>query len=106
MPSDAGFLQYVTELLEPIDGVTCRAMFGGYGIFHDGDMFALISGSTLYFKVNKENIEQFEEAGSAKFTPMPYYEVPEEVVENEEKFLEWAEVSMDIGHRTAKKKKR
>ena len=106
MTGDAGFLQHVTELLEPIDGITSRAMFGGYGIFHDGDMFALIYGSTLYFKVNEENIDQYEEAGSSKFKPMPYYEVPEEVMENEEAFLEWAEISIDIGHRTAKKKKR
>lgn len=56
MPGDAGLLQHVIELLEPIDGVTSRAMFGGYGIFHNRDMFALMSGSILYFKVNKENI--------------------------------------------------
>jgi len=105
MPGDAGFLQHVTELLEPIDGITSRAMFGGYGIFHDGDMFALISGSTLYFKVNEENIERYEKAGSSKFTPMPYYEVPEEVMDDPEKFVEWAEISVDIGHKTAKKKK-
>lgn len=106
MPGDAGFLQHVTELLEPIDGITSRAMFGGYGIFHDGDMFALIFDSTLYFKVSNENINQYEEAGSSKFIPMPYYEVPEEVMENQETFLEWAEISIDIGHQTAKKKKR
>ena len=105
MSGDAGFLQYVTELLEPINGVTSRAMFGGYGIFHDGDMFALISGSTLYFKVSDENSKRYQEAGSSKFTPMPYYEVPEEVMDNEGTFLEWAEISIDIGHRTAKKKK-
>ena len=106
MPGDAGFLQHVMELLESIDGVTSRAMFGGYGIFQDGDMFALISNSTLYFKVSEENLVQYEDADSQKFSPMPYYEVPEEVMENEEKFLEWAEVSIDIGHKTAKKKKR
>ena len=106
MAGDAGFLQHVMELLDPIDGVASRAMFGGYGIFHDGDMFALISGSTLYFKVNEENITQYEESGSSKFTPMPYYEVPEEVMENQNTFIEWAETSIDIGHKTAKKKKR
>lgn len=106
MAGDAGFLQHVTELLEPIDGVTSRSMFGGYGIFHNGDMFALISGSILYFKVNEENIDRYEEAASSKFTPMPYYEVPEEVMENPEMFIEWAGISIDIGHRTAKKKKR
>ncbi len=30
-------------------------MFGGYGVFHDGKMLALISGSNLYFKVDDSN---------------------------------------------------
>jgi hypothetical protein len=56
--------------------------------------------------VNEDNIEQYEEVGSTKFNPMPYYEVPEEVMEDEEKFIEWAEISINVGHKTAKKKKR
>ena len=100
------YLAFVIQTLEPLGYVTSRAMFGGYGIFHNGDMFALIYGSVLYFKVNEENIDRYEEVHSAKFTPMPYYEVPEEVMEDEGKFLEWAEISIDIGHKTAKKKKR
>ncbi len=106
MAGDEGFLQHVMELLEPIRGVTSRAMFGGYGIFHDDDMFALISSSTLYFKVDETNLARYEEAGSEKFNPMPYYQVPEDVMESREDFLEWAEVSIDIGHKTAKKKRR
>jgi len=105
MPSDANFLSHVMELLEPTGDITSRAMFGGYGIFHQGDMFALISGSTLYFKVNETNFSHYEEADSSRFKPMPYYEVPTEVMEDRSIILDWADISIAIGHATAKKKK-
>lgn len=43
MTGEADFLAEITERLASIDGVTNRIMFGGYGIFHEGSMFALIS---------------------------------------------------------------
>jgi len=105
MPGDANFLYHVMELLEPIGDIASRAMFGGYGIFHRGDMFALISGSTLYFKVDKTNLSRYEEACMSQFKPMPYYEVPTEVIEDSDLIWEWADISIAIGHATAKKKK-
>jgi DNA transformation protein len=79
-------------------------MFGGYGIFHEGDMFALISGSTLYFKVDDTNRAAYDAAGSNRFKPMPYYSVPADVLENRDELHAWARTSIAIGHATAKKK--
>ncbi len=55
MTGDAGFLTETMERLASIGGVSSRAMFGGYGIFHEGTMFALISKASLYFKVDDSN---------------------------------------------------
>ena len=104
--ADAGYFDYAMERLEPIGNISGRAMFGGYGIFHEGDMFALISGSTLYFKVNELNHAAYENAGSKQFKPMPYYEVPAEIMEDISLFHEWAHTSIAIGHSTAKKKRK
>ena len=82
MPVDRDYLDYVMELFAAFDGVSSRAMFGGYGIFHTDRMFALIAGSRLYFKVDDSNRESFENAGSPQFKPMPYYEVPADVLED------------------------
>ncbi len=90
MGVDKGYLDHVMELLAPLGEVSSRAMFGGYGIFHEGDMFALVSGATLYFKVNDSNHAAYEEVGSRQFTPMPYYEVPAEVLENMAMLHDWA----------------
>lgn len=62
---------YVMERLEPLGKVTARAMFGGYSIFEDADMFALMAGSALFFKVDDSNRAAYEEAGVRKYGRMP-----------------------------------
>ena len=93
------------EMLSSVPGITSRPMFGGYGIFQDGDMFALISGSVLYFKVDDSNLADYESAGSERFKPMPYWSVPADVMEDADSLGQWAARSVAIGHATAKKKK-
>ena len=105
MAADKEYLNYVMDLLSPLDGISSRAMFGGFGIFHEGDMFALITNSGLHFKVNETNLAAYREAGSQQFKTMPYYKVPADILEDTTKFLEWTEISIAVGHATAKKKK-
>ena len=94
------------ELLEPVGDVTSRAMFGGFGIFESGNMFVLISrDDRIYFKVDDSNRADYEAAASEQFKPMPYYEVPEEVLADEESFVAWAERSIAVAHSAAKRKK-
>ena len=105
MAADRELLNHVMDLLAPLDGISNRAMFGGFGIFHEGDMFALITNSGLHFKVNETNLAAYQEAGSKQFKPMPYYEVPADVLEDTAMLHEWAEISIAVGHATAKKKR-
>lgn len=105
MTGDTSFKDFVMELLSPLGEVTSRAMFGGYGIFHQSDMFALISGSRLYFKVNDSNRAAYETAGSKPYPPMPYYEVPADVLEDKSLLHRWAATTIAVGHATAKKKR-
>ena len=106
MAADKDLLNHVMELLSPLGGISSRAMFGGYGIYHEGDMFALISDTGLHFKVNETNLAAYQNAGSVQFKPMPYYEVPGDVIEDTNVFHEWAKISINVGHATAKKKKK
>ena len=106
MAADKDFLNHVIDLLAPLGGISSRAMFGGYGIYHEGDMFALISDTGLHFKVNETNLAAYQNAGSSQFKPMPYYEVPGDVIEDTNALHEWAKISINVGHATAKKKKR
>ena len=106
MAVDPGYHAYVMELLSPIGGVNSRPMFGGYGIYHEGAMFALIAGSTLYLKVSGASQASFEEAGGQRFERMPYFSVPADVLEEADVLLDWARTAIAVGHTTATPKRR
>ena len=57
------FVTHVVDMLEPLGPVSARRMFGGYGIFLDGMMFALVADDTLYLKVDDESRSEFAAAG-------------------------------------------
>lgn len=106
MAVDPGYMEYVMEMLQPLGDVTSRSMFGVYGVFEAGDMFALVSSDTLYFKADDSNRARYEDAGSVQFKPMPYWEVPAEVLDREDDVEEWARLSIDAAHAAPRKKRR
>ena len=82
-------------------------MFGGYGIFHQGLMFALISEDTLYFKVNESNRDVYEQGQSRPFPHgISYWEVPANVLEEDTELREWANKSIEIAQEAARKKRK
>jgi DNA transformation protein len=62
------FKDGVVNHLNQVAPVTARAMFGGYGLYCEGLMFALIADETLYFKVDAGNQSRFTEAAMGPFT--------------------------------------
>ena len=71
MASSAEFRDHVLDLLAALGPVTARRMFGGFGIYLDGVMFALIADDILYLKVDDRTRPDYEAAGSAPFRPRP-----------------------------------
>lgn len=67
MASSTEFADFVVESLQPLGPVVARRMFGGFGIYLDGVMFALIAYDTLYFKVDDGNRPAYEDAGLPHF---------------------------------------
>ena len=106
MKASPEYLDFIMDRLSSIGGIRSRAMFGGYGIFCGDSMFALIAEDTLYFKVNESNQAIYKKAQSKPFPHgISYWEVPAEVIEEDSKLLDWANLSMDIA-RSAPKKRR
>jgi len=104
----AEYSAFVLEMLEPLDGVGLRRMFGGAGLFCHGVMFGLIAGDRLYFKVGDANRPDFEEAGSAPFTyatrhgahgSLSYYEAPDALFDEPDEMLDWARKALDVALR-------
>ena len=82
-------------------------MFGGYGIFYEGSMFALIAEDTLYFKVNESNRAMYKKAQSKPFPHgISYWEVPTEVIEENSKLLDWANLSIAIARSVPKRRRK
>ena len=98
----SAFVEYVVhDLLSELDGVQSRAMFGGYGIYRNGAIFAIVVDDELYFKVGPANRSEYEEAGSEPFTyrsknrrkpvAMSYWKVPAHILEDRPEIARWAE---------------
>ncbi|XUX00844.1 MAG: TfoX/Sxy family protein [Dehalogenimonas sp.] len=105
MPATKAFLDLVLEKLERLGIVTGKSMFGGFGVFHDGEMFGLISNDILYLKADDSNREDYLRRGSNQYKPMPYFRVPGEVFEDSEELQKWAQKSVTISHAALKRKK-
>ena len=91
--------------LRPIGAVTSRKMFGGFGIFHDGAMFGIVSKTTLYLKVNDETIDTYKKARSKQHKPMPYYAVPSAVLAKTSSLHGWARTAIDVAAHAPRAKK-
>jgi len=110
MASSTEFRDHVLGLLLPMGPVRARGMFGGFGIFMDDVMFALIAGDTLFLKIDSGNKDDFRNAGSRPFTyegkkrpvEMSYYSAPEGTMEDAAKLLPWAESALAAAKRAKK----
>jgi len=107
MKASPEYLDFIMDKLSPIGGIRSRAMFGGYGIFFEDSMFALIAEDTLYFKVNESNRAMYEKAQSKPFPHgISYWEVPAEVIEDDSKLLDWANLSIAIALSVPKRRRK
>ena len=84
-------------------------MFGGFGIYVDDVFCAIVSSSNrFYLRVGADNIADFEFEGMQQFSGkkgagMPYYEVPEHVLEDPEILLTWVQKAKDAALQAKKK---
>ena len=91
------FVDYVVELMAGWATVSVRRMFGGYGVYRDGLMFALIVEDELFLKTDAENVVQFERAGSRPFVyqsrgrsvQLSYWSAPAASLDSPAEMGEW-----------------
>jgi DNA transformation protein len=66
---DKPILKDAMKLFEPLGAITSRSMFGGFGIFADGTMFALVVQDKLHIRADDHTIAEFKSRG---FQPYAY----------------------------------
>ena len=89
------FADTVVEWLEPMGVVRAKRMFGGYGLYLDSLMFALIADDTLYVKADAENRGEYEKREMPPFlyqrqgktVTFAYHAVPAEALDDRQDLL-------------------
>lgn len=114
------FVDYSLELMQQggLDSMSlrARAMFGGFGIYYDELMFALVADDELYFKIGDNNRARFESAGLPRFSyqrngkryDMSYARAPEMIFDDPAEMASWANAAIDAAraasHRNNRKR--
>ena len=104
------YVDYLHEVFGQFGPIQPRRMFGGYGIFHKGLMFALVADDVLYLKADEtiashfeeRELEQFSYEKNGKAFRMSYYMAPEEVFDDPEVAKVWAARSYAAALRSKK----
>ena len=93
----------VLDQLAPLGGITSRPLFGGWGIYWEGVIFAIQYGDRLYFKVDEQSKGDYLAKDMGPFRPnerqtlKSYFEVPPEVLADPEALLSWAREAIRAG---------
>jgi len=96
------FKDFVLDQLQGLDGVDCRAMFGGHGLYQGKCFFGILFKGRLYLKTSAETRADYEARAMMPFRPSAqqtlknYYEVPADVIENRETLVAWARKAIDV----------
>jgi DNA transformation protein len=113
MPVSDDFREFVLEQLRAVTAVTWKRMFGAVGLYADSVFFAIVDDDTLYFKVGDASRARYVEAGSKAFQPygdgtqsVNYFELPPDVLEDEELLREWMREALDAARTTKRKRKK
>jgi DNA transformation protein len=94
------FKDFVLDQLAELHGISCRAMFGGYGLYQGEVFFGIIHKGRLYFKTSATTRLGYKASGMKPFRPNPrqtlksYYELPVDVIEDQEQITAWARRSI------------
>ncbi|MCZ8309281.1 MAG: TfoX/Sxy family DNA transformation protein [Magnetospirillum sp.] len=112
-PALPDFVEHCIELLGDLGAVAARRMFGGWGLYVQGCMFALIADEVLYLKVDAETRPRFEAEGLPPFTyeargkrhAMSYFQPPESAMEDRAEMRPWARAAADAAFRAAAARK-
>lgn len=106
MPSKSDrYVEFVVEQLSPLGEITARAMMGGWVLYCDAVVFALVDDGALYLKGDAVNIPHFEARGLRPFQPfgdgmsMKYYQAPPEIFEDERELRRWVGGAVEAGQR-------
>lgn len=83
--------------IQSLEGISSKKMFGGYGVFHDGKMFGIVSAKgEAFLKADESTIDNYISHGGKQHSKMPYYGIPEDIWNAEKLLISWVEESISL----------
>jgi DNA transformation protein len=104
---------HISELFAAYGPVSVRRMFGGFGIYGNGTMFALVHDGVIYLKADAASVAAFEREGQGPFTYntkggkraiMSYRRMPERLYDEADELAVWARQALMAAERSARAK--
>ncbi len=98
MAISSEYAEFVAELFSGFGPVRVRRMFGGAGIFHEDVMIGLVTDGTIFLRTDRALAADMAAEGSAPFVyrggtkrvEMPYWRLPERLIDDVDELAEWA----------------
>ena len=98
------FLQYALDLFNPLGRLTSKTLFGGNAILKNNIAFAMVFDGSIYLKTNKNTVKKYLDLDSKplsykknnKTISLRYYEIPIEVLDDEDQLIQWAIEASEI----------
>ena len=98
--SDAD-IAHAEELFAPLGALSSRKMFGGLGIYHQDNIFALVNRSgQIFLKAKGDFAQSLATQGSSQFGEghgrlMPYWTLPDTALDDPDCASDWARQALD-----------
>ena len=97
------------DVFASLGPVRIARMFGGYGVYHDDLMFALVVREVFYLKTDAQTLPHFEAMALPAFSferqgrkmTTSYRQAPETVFEDRQAAALWARRAVEAALRTA-----
>jgi DNA transformation protein len=95
----------IVEAFAAFGPVVVRRMFGGFGIYCEGTMFALAHDGHVYLKADRDRAAAFEREGQGPFTytarggkrvVMSYWGLPDRLYDDPDELAVWARTSLAL----------
>ena len=96
MAKSDSYCDFVVDQLADLGELDVRRMFGGFGIYGNAIFFAIVYDAVLYFKTDDSTRPEYVRRGMGPFRPnrkqtlKSYYQVPVELIEDDEALCQWA----------------
>jgi TfoX/Sxy family transcriptional regulator of competence genes len=81
------FMDYIIEQIDNAGVITAKAMFGGYHVYSDGKLFALVIDNKLFVKITDAGKEFAQ--GITQVPAFPKTKIPSFLIEEKLEDGEW-----------------